>query len=349
MKYDVFISYSRKDYLDESGKEIPGNVISILLETFKEHNISYWLDKRNIQPGISFSTEINNAIENSKLFLFVSSKNSNQSEWTESEITIADYFNKKIIPFRIDPSPYSSSINAHLLKLEYIDYTQDRKAALKRLVDTISGKRVTLSDAVSLDYTGADYRGDGIVLSKEVLAMFNSSTLSDAISSYLLIVEKLRVEENAGNNRLDEIVRQLEYVKSLEHYHNQKEEMRVCSRNISKYLPEVDRMPRLLLQLAQMLCFFYLGEMSALDMVKSAVDSSEYEQTFLEEYGAGLKQVGMIALSILSFIAMKGNVGAGLKVGSSSGSTLANKHKQKQKLIMLKYKKLKEIIGGLRF
>ena len=30
-KYDVFISYSSKDYLDDKGKEIPGNIISGLI------------------------------------------------------------------------------------------------------------------------------------------------------------------------------------------------------------------------------------------------------------------------------------------------------------------------------
>ena len=28
MEYDVFISYSRKDYVDENNQVIPGNVIS---------------------------------------------------------------------------------------------------------------------------------------------------------------------------------------------------------------------------------------------------------------------------------------------------------------------------------
>lgn len=29
-KYDVFISYSSKDYLDKDGKEKPGSVISVI-------------------------------------------------------------------------------------------------------------------------------------------------------------------------------------------------------------------------------------------------------------------------------------------------------------------------------
>lgn len=39
-KYDVFISYSSKDYLDKDGKEIPGNVISVIKSLFKQNDIT---------------------------------------------------------------------------------------------------------------------------------------------------------------------------------------------------------------------------------------------------------------------------------------------------------------------
>ena len=40
MKYDVFISYSRKDYVDINENIIKGNVISRIKELFKE-NINF--------------------------------------------------------------------------------------------------------------------------------------------------------------------------------------------------------------------------------------------------------------------------------------------------------------------
>ena len=39
-KYDVFISYSSKDYLDDKGKEIPDNVISVIKSLFNQNDIT---------------------------------------------------------------------------------------------------------------------------------------------------------------------------------------------------------------------------------------------------------------------------------------------------------------------
>ena len=38
-KYDVFISYSSKDYLDNDGKEIPGSVITVIRNLFQRNGV----------------------------------------------------------------------------------------------------------------------------------------------------------------------------------------------------------------------------------------------------------------------------------------------------------------------
>lgn len=50
-RYDVFISYSSKDYLNKEGKEIPGNVISIIKNLFKQNDISFWIDQKENLTG----------------------------------------------------------------------------------------------------------------------------------------------------------------------------------------------------------------------------------------------------------------------------------------------------------
>ena len=47
-KYDVFISYSRRDYVDESYNVIPGNAIAEIQNVFDENGITYWFDKDGI-------------------------------------------------------------------------------------------------------------------------------------------------------------------------------------------------------------------------------------------------------------------------------------------------------------
>lgn len=120
-KYDVFISYSRKDYKDENNNIIEGNAISKLKNTLKKNNISFWFDEDGIYSGDAFAPVIAKNIRSAKIFIFVSSENSNKSEWTGNEIATAHEFKKKIIPFRIDDSTYNESVILYIAKLDYIN------------------------------------------------------------------------------------------------------------------------------------------------------------------------------------------------------------------------------------
>lgn len=95
-KYDVFISYSRKD------TEIADRICSAL----QSNGITYFIDRQGIGGGMEFPVVLAQAIRNSQLFLFLASKNSYSSKFTINEITYA--FNKKernqILPYIIDGS-----------------------------------------------------------------------------------------------------------------------------------------------------------------------------------------------------------------------------------------------------
>lgn len=347
MKYDVFISYSRDDYYDASGNVMEGNTISLILKFLKDNGVKFWFDQRFVQAGKSFSKEINEAIENCNFFLFLSSVNSNASEWAEGEVAIARSKEKRIIPLKIDASPYSPSINLYLQHLHYIDYIQDRHKALNEVLNAITGKDGYLDELVKLDYSGPDINANDFVLSQKVLSIFNSNKLTDALADYISVVEHMKGEES--NERLDDIVKQFSYINTLVSFYNQKEEIRNCSRNLSRYLHETKRLERLLLLLAQMLCLYRLGEMTAVSMVQTDVASSKYEMTFWEKNGGTIKQWGVPIISVLSFIALRGNAGAALKYGSSSGNQMESEHRKKQKQIIHKYNTLRNIIAALKF
>ena len=95
-KYDVFISYSRKDT----------RTVDKICEAFDANGITYFIDRVGIGGGSEFPAVLANAIKSSKLFLFIGSKNSYDSKFTQSEVVFA--FNKKekgeIIPYIIDGS-----------------------------------------------------------------------------------------------------------------------------------------------------------------------------------------------------------------------------------------------------
>ena len=127
--YDVFLSYSRYDF-DLTDMTNPINRITKALD---DKNISYWLDQEQIHSGMEYTRMISNNIKNSKVILFVSSKNSNSSQWTSCEIGMAFNNHKTIIPFRIDNSPYDPSVELLLSNVDFIDASNNMEAALRML------------------------------------------------------------------------------------------------------------------------------------------------------------------------------------------------------------------------
>lgn len=96
MKYDVFISYSRKDT----------PIADRICEAFDRAGITYFIDRQGIAGGMEFPQVLADAIEESTLFLFLASENSYQSKFTNNEILYA--FNEKstnsLLPYVIDGS-----------------------------------------------------------------------------------------------------------------------------------------------------------------------------------------------------------------------------------------------------
>ena len=136
-KYDVFISYSRKDYVDELKNVIPGNVVSKIKGALSKANISYWFDEDGIYSGNEFTEKIVSNIEVSTIFLFLSTRNANASPWTSKEIACADELGKYIIPIRIDKSPYNKKVLFRIADRSYIDYYANPEKGIEEIVSSI--------------------------------------------------------------------------------------------------------------------------------------------------------------------------------------------------------------------
>lgn len=142
MKYDVFISYSRKDY----------TVVQKICEMFKASNISYWLDKKDINAGGEFLGDIVDAIKNSKITLFISSASSNTSIYTAKEIALAFNEGKYIIPYKIDGSAFNKKLEFVLCDLNWVEAIPfDEEKALSLVANIymliISRLQNTVSDS----------------------------------------------------------------------------------------------------------------------------------------------------------------------------------------------------------
>ena len=134
----IFISYSRRDYVDENYNVIPGNAIAEIQNVFDENGITYWFDKDGIYSGQEFIEIITGAIAESKMLIFISSKHSNESIWTAGEIFEALDGEKAIIPVKIDNCQYNKKFKLLIRPLDYIDYQENPQNALKDLLRAIN-------------------------------------------------------------------------------------------------------------------------------------------------------------------------------------------------------------------
>lgn len=135
--YDVFISYAKKDYFDAHGNVIPNNVILRVQHALSAAGISYWIDNKRLVGGTSFPVEIAQQIHDAKVFVYVSSANSNASMWTMNEIATAQSYGKTIIPLRADSTPYAPAIMIYIAGIHYIDYAMNHTRALAQLVEAV--------------------------------------------------------------------------------------------------------------------------------------------------------------------------------------------------------------------
>lgn len=145
MKYDVFISYSRKDF-DE---------VSALMEAIRKEipGLSMWFDVNGIESGDDFEEKIIDAIDNSSFLLFALSDNSLDSEWTKKEVMYAKNTGKRIVPVLLKGAQLKSWFLFKFSTTDCIDSTNriHMEKLCRNLSDWIGRKPViTPSEAVVL-------------------------------------------------------------------------------------------------------------------------------------------------------------------------------------------------------
>ena len=136
----VFISYSKRDYLRENGKVVPGNVVDRIIKALSANGISYWIDRESLDPGVTYAEHIAKNIKKCDIFLFLATENANTSEWTLREISTAIDFGKTILPVRIDHSPYADSVALYLASVQYIDWQElGERESISRILARVKG------------------------------------------------------------------------------------------------------------------------------------------------------------------------------------------------------------------
>ena len=111
MSHDVFISYSSKNT----------QIVNALVHHLEENKIRCWIAPRDIVGGAEYADVITDAIKNSRILVLVYSEHSAISRFCKQETNLALSNGKIIIPFRIDSSELSGSMEFYLNDKHWID------------------------------------------------------------------------------------------------------------------------------------------------------------------------------------------------------------------------------------
>lgn len=151
MKYDVFISYSRKDL-----QQVEPFVKSIEREAY----VKCWIDWTGIISGSNFEDVIVEAIDSADVVLFFLSENSIKSPVTKEEIVYAYNTNKKVVPIVLDGRALRGWFLFKFGSIDYIDITDHRQC--EKLYRDLKDWCTKTTTTPLKTYKVGDYYDDGV-------------------------------------------------------------------------------------------------------------------------------------------------------------------------------------------
>lgn len=114
MKYDVFISYSRKDQI----------LVSPFCYKLEREGFNLFSANDDFLTGSDYASLYIRGIKGADVVLFFYSKNASNSIWCKKEIELAISLNKKIVPILLDDIEFDESFR-FLLKKQYFKFDKD--------------------------------------------------------------------------------------------------------------------------------------------------------------------------------------------------------------------------------
>ena len=133
--HELFISYCRHD----------SDAANALADTLSKAGLSVWLDRKGIQEGAAFDTQIEEAIAQTRVVIVIWSEHSVKSHWVRVEAAYA-LGKRKLLPISIDQSePPLQFMQIQTIDFRYWDRTS-KHHAFQQLAGALA-KRLEVSAA----------------------------------------------------------------------------------------------------------------------------------------------------------------------------------------------------------
>ena len=151
-RFDVFISYSRKDL----------EVVRPIRAELENVGISCWIDIDGIESGdANFKRKVVPALDSCCAVLFVISVDSQKSEWTGKELGYASRHGKRIVPLRFNDAPLVEEFDFDYGGVDIIDWRHPEQR--QKLIRDL--KKWT-----SKGFANQDVRADGVLVASSANA-----------------------------------------------------------------------------------------------------------------------------------------------------------------------------------
>ena len=155
MKYDIFISYSRKDI------EFARKVCAVLDNYKQYYDFEYFFDQSEIASANEYLDRISSAICDSKAVLFIASKDAYASKFCAKELLYADNKNKSIHQYRIDKADVPQKLEMLLGTHQYreLSSTPIESEVREVLMDVLGCNVLSLEElkAKEIQYKSEDH------------------------------------------------------------------------------------------------------------------------------------------------------------------------------------------------
>jgi hypothetical protein len=120
----IFISYARED------KEF----VDRLVRDVEAGGLDVWIDRDDIRPGEGWVGAIGRAIGACSSFVLVISSSSSKSRKVAQELCLADEYDKKVFPLRLQTCELSEDLKLLLAGRQWIDFEGDYAGGTQRLL-----------------------------------------------------------------------------------------------------------------------------------------------------------------------------------------------------------------------